>query len=508
MESPNKVVEILRPPTIAKHRFRKIHVFGKRGIIMIKKKKLLLGILGATVALTLLAGCGGSPAGGGHPKPEIDETPLSEFSVAYDAELQGAVIKKYTGSSLKVRIPDKVEGEPVVKIGKEAFEKADIMYLYIPNTVKVVGSGAFKNCKGIPSIDLPESVIEIGEGAFYHCEGLTSIKIPSGVTELSEDTFYGCASLASIEFSPNMTTLSGFRGCTALTSIDIPDSVTRIDNKAFRGCNGLTEVVIPGNVKEIGVGAFDGCENLASVNIPEGITTIDAFNNCPNLAEIQLPNSVTELGGFSESGLVEVVIPAGVQKIKQGAFWRCENLTSVKIPEGVTAIDAFADCPNLTEIQLPNSLTELDGFSGSGLRNLVIPSTVKEIGSYAFSECKHLTSVDIPESVTKIGEGAFSGCDGLTEVTIPGSVQTIRAGVFSKCKNLTRVNILEGVTDIESDGLGNSSAFNDCPSLKEVYLPDGISISRKAFQNCESLNEESVGRIQKAQRPLVVWNWG
>lgn len=81
-----------------------------------------------------------------------------------------------------------------------------------------------------------------------------------------------------------------------------------------------------------------------------------------------------------------------------------------------------------------------------------------------FFECQVVINCPyIPESVTKIGEGAFSGCDGLTEVTIPGSVQTIRAGVFSKCKNLTRVNILEGVTDIESDGLGNSSAFNDCP---------------------------------------------
>lgn len=63
------------------------------------------------------------------------------------------------------------------------------------------------------------------------------------------------------------------------------------------------------------------------------------------------------------------------------------------------------------------------------------------------------------------------------------------------------------MTDIMSDELGGI-AFGDCPSLKEVYLPDGISISRYAFQNCGSLNEESVSRIEKARRPLFTWIWG
>ncbi len=270
-------------------------------------KKLLLGILGATVALALLAGCGGeSPAGeADHPKPEIDETPLSEFSVAYDANLQGAVIKKYTGSSLKVRIPDEVEGEPVVKIGEKAFEESGVMYVYLPDTVKVIDLYAFKDCTGIADIDLPESVIEIGNNAFKGCAGLTSIKIPSGVTELGPGTFDDCGSLVSVELSPNMTRAIGFRDCPQLTHIDIPDSVTEI---VGFGRSGVTELVIPGNVKNIGTYSEDGtfckCETLTSVKLLEGVTSIGncCFRDCPKLTDVQIPDSVTSIGPHAFRG--------------------------------------------------------------------------------------------------------------------------------------------------------------------------------------------------------------
>jgi hypothetical protein len=84
--------------------------------------------------------------------------------------------------------------------------------------------------------------------------------------------------------------------------------------------------------------------------------------------------------------------------IGDGAFFSCDALTSVKIPDGVTTIggSAFYYCRSLTSIEIPESVTT--------------------IGSYAFSSCDSLTSVEIPNSVTSIGYEAFQNCVSLTSV--------------------------------------------------------------------------------------------
>ena len=65
--------------------------------------------------------------------------------------------------------------------------------------------------------------------------------------------------------------------------------------------------------------------------------------------------------------------------------------------------------------------------------------TVKSIGKKAFYECNGLTSIDIPNSVTSIGELAFDGCKGLTSITIPNSVTSIGNDAFYWCSNLENV---------------------------------------------------------------------
>ncbi|HHT9077181.1 TPA: leucine-rich repeat domain-containing protein, partial [Flavobacterium psychrophilum] len=54
--------------------------------------------------------------------------------------------------------------------------------------------------------------------------------------------------------------------------------------------------------------------------------------------------------------------------------------------------------------------------------------------------CSGLTSVTIPNSVTAIKDSAFFGCSGLTSVTIPNSVTTIEQDAFSGCSSLRTVN--------------------------------------------------------------------
>ena len=160
-----------------------------------------------------------------------------------------------------------------------------------------------------------------------------------------------------------------------------------------------------------------------------------------------------------------------VARISDSAFFGCDSLTSITIPDGVTSIGEFAfyGCDSLTSITIPDGVTSIGthAFSGcSSLTSITIPDGVTSIGTYAFSDCSSLTSITIPDGVTSIGEFAFYGCDSLTSITIPDGVTSIGQYAFSSCDSLTSITIPDGVTSI-----GNG-AFHYCQKLKRVYITD------------------------------------
>ena len=126
----------------------------------------------------------------------------------------------------------------------------------------------------------------------------------------------------------------------------------------------------------------------------------------------------------------EYSIREGVKVIGDSAFWGCESLTSINIPNSVATIGegAFYVCNSLTSINIPNSVTT--------------------IGKNAFLGCRSLTSINIPNSVTTIGDSAFDGCESLTSINIPNGVTTIENGAFLGCNSLTSINIPNSVTTI------------------------------------------------------------
>ncbi|WP_337628901.1 leucine-rich repeat protein [Prevotella sp.] len=114
----------------------------------------------------------------------------------------------------------------------------------------------------------------------------------------------------------------------------------------------------------------------------------------------------------------EYHIREGVKVIGDSAFWGCESLSSINIPNSVTYIgnDAFWECKSLNSINIPNSVTNIGNRAFKGcdsLKRINIPNSVTYIGRCAFLLCNSLTSINIPNSLTNIGNYAFAYCSSL-----------------------------------------------------------------------------------------------
>lgn len=116
--------------------------------------------------------------------------------------------------------------------------------------------------------------------------------------------------------------------------------------------------------------------------------------------------------------------------------------------------------------------------SGFAFNEVTIPSTVVEIGNFAFSYCRDLQKVNIPDSVETIGYSAFENCDRLTNVNLPKNLKTICGAAFTHC-NLTTVTIPEG-----TEYIGSYAFYKNFTS--EIILADSIEfVGDKVFSNAK-----------------------
>jgi hypothetical protein len=344
---------------------------------------------------------------------------------------------------------------------------ADLGDVVIPETVThngiiyrvtAIGNDAFSYTNSLTSITIPNSVTSIGKNAFYYCIYLTSVTLGNSITTIGDHAFADCSRLGGDLIIPNsVTTIEryAFFSCKSLSSLTLGNSVTSIGYQAFCGCNSFTgNLVIPVSVTFISEAAFEGCSSLEGISVESGNPNYDSRGNCNAIIDSE---SNTLIAGCNAT-----TIPSTVTSIGQGAFRKCNGLTSITIPNSVTAIGGytFDGCTGLISITLPNIITAIDKytfFGCSSLASLTIPNSVKRIGDYALSRCGRLTQIyALPERPPVVGECSFKDMDYENCIVyVPvGTIQNYMAAKgwmdFKNFRELAAVQPVKG--DVTGDG--------------------------------------------------------
>lgn len=157
---------------------------------------------------------------------------------------------------------------------------------------------------------------------------------------------------------------------------------------------------------------------------------------------------------------------------------------------------AFSECRNIIQVILPLSLKEIGdrAFANSCIQEIVLSDNIERIGKEAFANCEGLTYIEIPNSVLEIDEGAFSGCINLRRVVFnthvidntfvfENKIKKISARTFDSCKSLEKIEFPKYVETI------GEHAFAGCSSLKTIVIPESVTtVKKEAFAYCKSLS--------------------
>ena len=323
------------------------------------------------------------------------------------------------------------------------------------------------------------SIQEITDSMFYGCSSLTNFVPVSSMKTIASNAFNGCTSLASVEFLNNASfkTINSFAfaNCSALTSVTIPTSITSFGYSVFDGCTNISTMKIArffvynqlkttfvsnyGNIADslknieiIGEYAtilpsyyFVNCTNLESFNMKNSaIQTMESgvFSNCSKLKTINFSTKLSA-EGFDLSavestlwyneynqlfviGSTLVFAPKGVEggvtiasnitKIAKDAFKNNSKITSITIPETITAIgsSAFYNCTALATVNFASN------------KNITI------VDDYTFFGCANLQSINLENllNCTTISDSAFASIGEIETLKLPAKLESISSNAF------------------------------------------------------------------------------
>ena len=326
--------------------------------------------------------------------------------VTYEYEISDDAVRilRYTGRDSDVAIPETIAGYPVAAIAPYAFYQNSVSSISIPSTVTNIEPGAFAYCRASRfEVAADNPAYQSADNCVLTKDGTELVCVPSGM--------YG---EYTVPAGVTRIAPSAFEGST-LTNVTLPEGVAEISENAFANAYYLEELYLPSTLSVIGdyalsgnplqtVFFYGGQREWSHIMIGTENTSLDYANivclfrdeNVPEELSYIIQNDqaiITSLDSSYQGALTipEFLEDCPVVAIKNDAFYQCEGLTDISLPDSITeiGISAFREC--------------------SGLKNFVIPGGVTRIAWSTFEDCANLRTVTIPRSVTFIDIQAFDG---------------------------------------------------------------------------------------------------
>ena len=406
----------------------------------------------------------------------LTHLPVSEADAAASAsdfQMEGSTLTKYRGSDERVTIPDTVE-----VVGESAFENNQkVQFVVVPKSVKrldayvfwgcnhleevVLGKGlttvdeySFAGCTGLKQITIPDNVQSIDAQAFAGCTNLTDIYIPATVTSIAEDAFLNCDNVTihadegsvAAQFAQKLAGQRSQNPLVTATPAPMQTSDATSDTQATAEPEPTATPAptpVPGNV--LGSTIVVGNHAMVMVlpeeeTVKQGYTEQEAdqetggetqditaeaedgtipewkYYRDQSIKAVSIPEGTTEIGrfAFSRSSAESVTFPEGVTTIDYAAFYHCDDLNSVILPDTVTRVEAKAFThtgwmDDFEENSMDDYLISGDillAYKGN-LPEVTIPDGVRVIADEVFRSHTELKKVHLPASVTNIGDSAF-----------------------------------------------------------------------------------------------------
>ena len=313
---------------------------------------------------------------------------------------------------------------------------------------------AFTNMANLAYVVFPDSLKGIGDGAFPGTSLKGSLILPEGLKHIGSYCF--------VAYGARPANLTG--------ELYLPSTVEYIGDDAFGSFDGRKEVyftnelILPERMLYLGNNAFAGCPFMTgSIRIPDGITELNRSWPDQMSGQVVIPQGVTKINGFPR-GAVSVVIPEGVESIGFAAFMDTKKLRNVHLPSTIKEIGA-------------------DAFRGSGIMHINLPEGIEIIEENTFGGCVNLQdTITIPSTVTQIRNDAFGGCSQLTAVIFPEGLEEIQGGAFGSCHSLDYIQCLGSVPPRISENTFSGVEKNNFT----VVVPEGAV---DAYRNAEHWRE-------------------
>ncbi len=332
-----------------------------------------------------------------------------------------------------------------------------------------------------------------GEQVYWEYNDSTQVLRIYGNGAITERSYPYTAKRLEIEEGVTSVCPSAFSySFTQLDTVVFASSVDSVGEYAFHSCSALQYCDLGRGVKYIGRGVFFGCNALTKVKWSDCLETIAGmiFHNW-------------DAQGNDKSILLRdtLYIPATFKSNKQIGWWSFPNLDAV-VWNAKHPTDPTRDWDSPLDIGSGYALSFKKIIFGDSVEyipnylcheyngdSIVLPEGVKEIGKYAFQECKKMTYVSLPTTLQKIGSGAFESCVLLEKAELPENLTEIGANVFYNCNLLADVRIPERVTYI------GENAFSNITGQDSLYIPDKVvAVGGNAFENWSALHEISIGK--------------